>query len=172
MCYSNFQIRDGQYYRWGIVSRILALFGKYRISRYQGNLARFLWSQLPSLKYSLSLSSGSTGCSHLRKTVWLGKSWQSINYLEVTYWLFRNVVREKKRDYVGKIPKLRGGVWPKPTPYFSLLFPIQELIKWHNKFYKNGKKMWKFPNWGGGWGGSAAWEFFPHNPVFCFWQRS
>ena len=79
---------------------------------------------------------------------------------------FRNVVREKKRDYVGKIPKLRGGVWPKPTPYFSLLFPIQELIKWHNKFYKNGKKMWKFPNWGGGWGGSAAWEFFPHNPVF------
>ena len=22
-----------------------------------------------------------------------------------------------------------------------------------------------FPNWGGG-GGSAAWEFFPHNPVF------
>ena len=88
MCYSNFQIRDGQYYRWGIVSRILALFGKYRISRYQGNLARFLWSQLPSLKYSLSLSSGSTGCSHLRKTVWLGKSWQSINYLEVTYWLF------------------------------------------------------------------------------------
>ena len=71
-----------------IVSRILALFGKYRISRYQGNLARFLWSQLPSLKYSLSLSSGSTGCSHLRKTVWLGKSWQSINYLEVTNWLF------------------------------------------------------------------------------------
>ena len=77
-----------RYYRLGIVSRILALFGKYRISRYQGNLARFLWSQLPSLKYSLSLSSGSTGCSHLRKTVWLGKSWQSINYLEVTYWLF------------------------------------------------------------------------------------
>ena len=68
--------------------RIFAFFGKYRISRYQGNLARFLWSQLPSLKYSLSLSSGSTGCSHLRKTVWLGKSWQSINYLEVTYWLF------------------------------------------------------------------------------------
>ena len=52
------------------------------------NLSRFLWSQLPSLKYSLSLSSGSTGCSHLRKTAWLGKSWQSINYLEVTYWLF------------------------------------------------------------------------------------
>ena len=23
-----------------------------------------------------------------------------------------------------------------------------------------------FPNWGGGWRGSAAWEFFPHNPVF------
>ena len=23
-----------------------------------------------------------------------------------------------------------------------------------------------FPIWGGGWGGSAAWEFFPHNPVF------
>ena len=62
----------------------------------------------------------------------------------------RNVVRNKKRDYVGKIPKLRGGVWPKPTPYFSLFFPIQELIKWHNKFYKNGKKIWKFPNWGGG----------------------
>ena len=90
----------------------------------------------------------------------------------VTNISLRNVVREQKRDYVGKIPKLRGGVWPKPTPYFSLLFPIQELIKWHNKFYKNGKKMWKFPNWGGGWGGSAAWEFFPHNPVFCFWQRS
>ena len=32
--------------------------------------------------------------------------------------------------------------------------------------------MWKFPNWGGGWGGSAAWEFFPHNPVFVLWQRS
>ena len=26
-------------------------------------------------------------------------------------------------------------------------------------FYNRG-----FPNWGGG--GSAAWEFFPHNPVF------
>ena len=23
-----------------------------------------------------------------------------------------------------------------------------------------------FPNWGGGGGGSAAWEFFPLNPVF------
>ena len=33
--------RDERYYRSGIVSRILALFGKYRISRYQGNLARF-----------------------------------------------------------------------------------------------------------------------------------
>ena len=32
MCYSNFQIRDVQYHRWGIISRILALFGKYRIS--------------------------------------------------------------------------------------------------------------------------------------------
>ena len=41
MCYSNFQIRDVQYHRWGIVSRILALFGKYRISRYQGNLHIF-----------------------------------------------------------------------------------------------------------------------------------
>ena len=31
--------------------------------------------------------------------------------------------------------------YPSFPPYFSLLFPIQELIKWHNKFYKNGKKM-------------------------------
>ena len=33
--------RGERYYRSGIVSLILALFGKYRISRYQGNLARF-----------------------------------------------------------------------------------------------------------------------------------
>ena len=26
--------------------------------------------------------------------------------------------------------------------------------------------MWKFPNCGGGGRGSAAWELFPHNPVF------
>ena len=32
---------DERYYRSGIISRILAFFGKYRISRYQGNLARF-----------------------------------------------------------------------------------------------------------------------------------
>ena len=30
---------------------------------------------------------------------------------------------------------------------------------------KNGIIWEKFPNWGGGWE-SAAWEFFPHNPVF------
>ena len=33
--------RGERYYRSGIISRILALFGKYRISRYQGNLVRF-----------------------------------------------------------------------------------------------------------------------------------
>ena len=38
----------------------------------------------------------------------------------------RNVVR-KKLEYVGQISK-GGGVWPKPTPYFSLFFPIQGLI--------------------------------------------
>ena len=32
-----------------------------------------------------------------------------------------------------------------------------------NSFFDNRG----FPNWGGGGGGrSAAWEFFPHNPVF------
>ena len=46
--------------------------------------------------------------------------------------ILRNVVR-KKRDYVGKIPKGGGGVWPKPTPYFSLCFPIQGRIKWQKK---------------------------------------
>ena len=35
----------------------------------------------------------------------------------------------------------RTGAYVVDTPYFSLLFPIQELIKWLNKFYKNGKKM-------------------------------
>ena len=28
--------------------------------------------------------------------------------------------QRKKRDYVGKIPKLRGGVWPKPTSWCLL----------------------------------------------------
>ena len=41
VCQPTFTIRGERYYRSGIVSRILALFGKYRISRYQGNLARF-----------------------------------------------------------------------------------------------------------------------------------
>ena len=38
LCFPN---RHERYYRSGIVSLILALFGKYCVSRYQGNLARF-----------------------------------------------------------------------------------------------------------------------------------
>ena len=37
-CWSG-MIRDERYYRSGIVFRILAWFGKYRLSQYQGNLS-------------------------------------------------------------------------------------------------------------------------------------
>ena len=36
--------------------------------------------------------------------------------------MLRIVVREKKRDYVGKIPKLRGGSDPNPLHIFLCFF--------------------------------------------------
>ena len=47
----------------------------------------------------------------MQKVINLGGRGRFRIYLEPydKNWL-RNVVREKKRDYVGKIPKLRGGV--------------------------------------------------------------
>ena len=41
---------------------------------------------------------------------------------------------------------------------------VPEVLKWkiNPTFFFDNRG---FPNWGGG-GGSAAWEFFPHNPVF------
>ena len=65
---------------------------------------------------------------------------------------------EKNGIMWGKFPKEGGGVWPKPTPYFSLFFPIQGLIKWQKKRRK------KCENSQTGGRGSATWEFFPHNP--------
>ena len=70
-------------------------------------------------------------------------SWiESIGVASIGTYVFYPIDRlgtwsEKKRDYVGKIPKLGGGVRPKPTPYFSLFFPIQGFIKWQ----KNSKKI-------------------------------
>ena len=56
-----------------------------------------------------------------------------------------DAVRKKNGIMWGKFPNWGGGVWPKPTPYFSLFCPIQGLMKWQ-------KKKWKFPNWGDGEG--------------------
>ena len=62
-----------------------------------------------------------------------------------------------------KFPNWGGGrVWLKSTPYFSLFFPIQGLIKWQKT---KVKKCENSQTWGSG-RGSATWEFFPHNPFF------
>ena len=53
-----------------------------------------------------------------------------------------------------------GGLTQTHSIFFSVFFPIQGLIKWQKKTVKNVK----IPKLGGG--GSATWEFSPHNPVF------
>ena len=56
-------------------------------------------------------------------------------------------------------------VWPKPTPYFSLFFSIQGLIKWQKKTVKNVK----IPKLGGG---GPPLRNFSHIIPFLFWPHS
>ena len=71
--------------------------------------------------------------------------------------LIRKAVR-KKGDYVGKIPKGGGRGDQNPSIFFSVFSNS-------GAYNKSGKKCGNSQTGGGG---SATWEFFPHNPVFFF----
>ena len=78
---------------------------------------------------------------------WKANIWQ-IDQNELVHWNKRmefgcslERAQNEKRDYVGKIPKKKGGVWPKPT---SWCLPTKLFLAWHNIISIYHSKWWFF----------------------------